>query len=89
MNFARGPDEDKGFEIVGPSFVATGTSEEDLKNAAQGTRQQIAFYGSTPAYRPVLDLHGWGELQPELTRLSKAGRWADMGDAVEAGQCRL
>ncbi|MFM8529361.1 MAG: TIGR03617 family F420-dependent LLM class oxidoreductase, partial [Ilumatobacteraceae bacterium] len=49
-----------GFEIVGPSFVVTGTNEAELERAAAGTRQQIAFYGSTPAYRPVLDIHGWG-----------------------------
>ena len=42
---------------------------------------QIAFYGSTPAYRPVLDLHGWGDLQTELNRLSKAGEWAAHGRA--------
>ena len=48
--------------------------------AAAGVRgQQIAFYGSTPAYRKVLELHGWGDLQDELNRLSKEGRWAEMG----------
>jgi len=72
----------KGFEIVGPSFVATGTSEEDLKSAAQGTRQQIAFYGSTPAYRPVLDIHGWGGLQEELNSMSKQGKWVEMGNLI-------
>ncbi len=45
------------------------------------TRQLLAFYGSTPAYRPVLDVHGWGDLQPELNALSKQGRWAEMGGA--------
>ena len=51
--------------------------------AVKGTKDQIAFYASTPAYRAVLDLHGWGELQPELTRLSKEGRWSDMGGAID------
>ena len=46
-----------------------------------GTRQQIAFYGSTPAYRGVLELHGWGDLQDELNALSKQGEWEEMGDA--------
>ncbi len=72
-----------GFEIVGPSFVVTGTNEDELKAAAQGTRQQIAFYGSTPAYRPVLDLHGWGDLQDELNSLSKQGEWVKMGDLID------
>jgi probable F420-dependent oxidoreductase len=72
-----------GFEIVGPSFVVTGTSEVDLAKAAQGTKQQIAFYGSTPAYRPVLDTHGWGGLQEELNTLSKQGKWVEMGDLID------
>ncbi len=71
------------FEIVGPSFVVTGTNEDELKAAVQGTRQQIAFYGSTPAYRPVLDLHGWGDLQDELNSLSKQGEWVKMGDLID------
>jgi probable F420-dependent oxidoreductase len=72
-----------GFEIVGPSFVVTATSEDDLAKAAQGTKQQIAFYGSTPAYRPVLDAHGWGGLQEELNTLSKQGKWVEMGDLID------
>ena len=43
---------------------------------------QLAFYGSTPAYRPVLEHHGWGELNDELNRLSKRGEWEQMGDAI-------
>jgi probable F420-dependent oxidoreductase len=73
----------EGFEICGPSFVVTGTTDEEIERAEAGTRQQIAFYGSTPAYRPVLDLHGWGDLQTELNRLSKEGRWQEMGDLVD------
>ncbi len=72
----------EGFEIVGPSFVVTGNNEEEMKAAAAGTRQQIAFYGSTPAYRNVLEIHGWGELQDELNRLSKQGQWVEMGNLI-------
>ena len=72
----------EGFEIVGPSFVVSGTNEEQLAAAAAGTRQQIAFYGSTPAYRNVLELHGWGGLQDELNSLSKLGKWVEMGDLI-------
>ena len=45
-------------------------------------KQRIAFYASTPAYKGVLDLHGWGELQPEMNRLSKQGAWVEMGDLI-------
>jgi probable F420-dependent oxidoreductase len=71
------------FEIIGPSFVVTGSTEEELEAAAAGTRQQIAFYGSTPAYRNVLDIHGWGGLQDELNTLSKQGEWAKMGTLID------
>jgi probable F420-dependent oxidoreductase len=47
------------------------------------TRRLLAFYGSTPAYKPVLDIHGWGDLQPELHALSKQGRWQDMGGLID------
>jgi probable F420-dependent oxidoreductase len=70
-------------EISGPAFVVTGTTEEEMARSIAGTKQQIAFYGSTPAYRPVLELHGWGGLQDELNRLSKEGRWKEMGDLVD------
>ncbi len=72
----------EGFEIVGPSFVVTGNTEEELKAAVAGTQQQIAFYGSTPAYRGVLDVHGWGGLQEELNGLSKLGKWVEMGNLI-------
>ena len=72
----------EGFEIVGPSFVVTGGDEQAMEAAASGTRQQIAFYGSTPAYRPVLDLHGWGGMQDELNTLSKQGKWVEMGNLI-------
>ena len=72
----------EGFDIVGPSFVVTANNEADLAKAAAGTRQQIAFYGSTPAYRPVLELHGWGDLQDRLNTLSKQGQWVEMGNEI-------
>jgi probable F420-dependent oxidoreductase len=70
------------FEVTGPMFVVTGTTEEEFAAARAGTKQQIAFYGSTPAYRGVLELHGWGDLQGELNRLSKQGEWETMGELI-------
>lgn len=54
-----------------------------MAKAKEGTKQQIAFYGSTPAYRPVLELHGWGALQDELNVLSKQGKWVEMGELID------
>jgi probable F420-dependent oxidoreductase len=71
------------FQLSGPLFVVTGTTEEEVAKARAGTKQQVAFYGSTPAYRGVLELHGWGDLQPELNRLSKQGKWVEMGELVD------
>jgi probable F420-dependent oxidoreductase len=71
------------FEISGPLFVVTGTTDEEVAQATQATKQQIAFYGSTPAYRGVLELHGWGDLQTELNTLSKSGEWVKMGELID------
>ncbi len=71
------------FQLSGPLFVVTGADEEQMAKARAGTKQQIAFYGSTPAYRGVLELHGWGDLQPELNTLSKQGKWVEMGDLID------
>jgi probable F420-dependent oxidoreductase len=71
------------FEVTGPMFVVTGGTEEEFAAARAGTKQQIAFYGSTPAYRGVLELHGWGDLQTDLNRLSKQGEWVKMGELID------
>jgi probable F420-dependent oxidoreductase len=68
-------------EIIVAAIVGVGRNDEELEQA-RGVRNLLAFYGSTPAYRPVLDVHGWGELQPELNRLSKQGEWATMGTLI-------
>lgn len=70
------------FLISGPFFVVTGHSDEEFARAETATRQQIAFYGSTPAYRRVLELHGWDDLHPRLHTLSKQGDWTGMGQLI-------
>jgi len=80
--FAKAGKTRADFEISGPMFVVSGTNDEELERALRGTREQIAFYGSTPAYRGVLELHGWGDLQDELNTLSKRGEWQAMGDLI-------
>lgn len=80
--FARGGRTRERFEIACQAMVVTGFDDAEMARAEMGTRLQIAFYGSTPAYRVVLDAHGWGELQPELNALAKQGRWTEMGELV-------
>ncbi|EFC85213.1 LLM class F420-dependent oxidoreductase [Parafrankia sp. EUN1f] len=77
-----GRDDLDGFTVCGPAFVTIGRTDEEMARAVAATKKQIAFYGSTPAYRSVLELHGWGEVQPELTTLSKQGRWDDMAELI-------
>jgi probable F420-dependent oxidoreductase len=71
-----------GFTIIGLPFVVTGRSDDELAEAARAVRSRIAFYASTPAYRGVLELHGWAELGDELHGLSRRGRWAEMGERI-------
>ena len=70
-------------EIAAMIMVATGETEEELAQARASTKVQLAFYASTPAYTPVLDLHGWGDLQPELLRMTKEGEWLAMGEVID------
>ena len=67
-------------------MIATGRTEEEMARAVAGTSPQIAFYGSTPAYRGVLDLHGWAGLGDELNALSRSDRgdkWEAMGGLID------
>ncbi|NQV66615.1 MAG: TIGR03617 family F420-dependent LLM class oxidoreductase, partial [SAR86 cluster bacterium] len=72
----------ENFEISYPGFVVTGRTEEEFNATKAAVCKQIAFYGSTPAYKPVLAVHGWGDLQLELNRLSKVGQWDAMGALI-------
>ena len=69
-------------QISLPVMVATGADDAAMAAAATAVRAQIAFYGSTPAYRVVLDAHGWGDLQPQLQDLTRQGDWATMAQVV-------
>jgi probable F420-dependent oxidoreductase len=70
-------------ELSAEVLVATGENDAALETATAAVRKQIAFYGSTPAYRKVLELHGWGDLHDELNRLSKQGEWDAMGSLID------
>jgi probable F420-dependent oxidoreductase len=71
------------FEISCQMILVTGRDEEQLVAARNGAKAQLSFYGSTPAYRPVLEAHGVGELQDELNRLSKEGKWLEMAGLID------
>lgn len=71
-------DLDISFQLM----VVSGHNDEETEKAAAIVRQQIAFYGSTPAYRVALEAHGWGDLQTELNLLSKQGAWGEMGKRI-------
>ena len=70
------------FPLYPQVIVAMGRSADERAAASTGVRGLLAFYGSTPAYRPVLDIEGWGELQPELNALSKSGDIMTMFDRI-------
>ncbi len=70
-------------EISCQMILVTGHDEEELVAARNGARAQISFYGSTPAYRPVLECHGRGDLQDELNRMSKEGKWLEMAALID------
>ena len=75
---AAGRDRSDVTTVIGV-IVGLHETDEEADRAQAAVRGMLGFYGSTPAYRPVLDAHGWGELQPELRALTKANRWGELG----------
>ncbi|MCH7523090.1 MAG: LLM class flavin-dependent oxidoreductase, partial [Chloroflexi bacterium] len=69
-------------DVVGGGFLVTGKNEEEVERAKAPFKQQIAFYGSTRSYHPVLECHGWGEVGMRLHRLSMEGKWAEMTNEI-------
>lgn len=70
------------FPVLGQAIVAVAHDDAELDRARTAVRGLLGFYASTPAYRRVLDAHGWGALQEELRELTRAGRWAELPAAV-------
>ncbi|MCO8275930.1 TIGR03617 family F420-dependent LLM class oxidoreductase [Actinoplanes sp. TRM 88003] len=66
------------FTVCLSAMVVLGADEAARSRAEQAVKGQIAFYASTPAYRPVLETHGWGELADQLNSLSRRQAWAEM-----------
>ena len=73
------------FPSLSPTCLRSSSASagEPSKPPRSETKQQIAFYASTPAYRPVLEVEGWADLPPELRTLSKSGRWDEMPALID------
>ena len=71
------------FEFSISVMTATGLSEETYQKAIQACKSGIAFYASTPAYKGVLEAHGYGDLQGRLNLLSKEGKWGEMTSLID------
>ncbi|MBW2425542.1 MAG: TIGR03617 family F420-dependent LLM class oxidoreductase [Deltaproteobacteria bacterium] len=70
-------------DVICATLTVTADDEEEFERVKLAARKQLAFYGSTPAYRPTLDCHGWGDLHVELNRLSKQGEWDAMAELID------
>ena len=77
------------YEISGGGFLATGHDDAAVAERFQWVRQRVAFYGSTPAYYPVLAAHGLEDLGHKLNALVRQGRWSEMAREVPDDVVRL
>jgi probable F420-dependent oxidoreductase len=71
------------FEVKYAPFVVTGEDEAEMAKSLEVAKERIAFYGSTAAYRPVFEVHGWGQLQTDLNVLARKGEWKAMGRLID------
>jgi probable F420-dependent oxidoreductase len=69
-------------DVCGGSFLVTGETEQEMEQSKRAVKTQVAFYGSTRSYRGVFEVHGWGDVCPQLHELSTQGRWAEMADLI-------
>ena len=81
--FAKSGRQRSDFEIIVEVICAVGETSEEIATAMSGVKTLIGFYGSTPSYRPVLEVLGRGDLQVELNALSKQGDWAGMASKID------
>jgi probable F420-dependent oxidoreductase len=72
----------KDIDIAGLGFIITGRNAAEITKNAAPVRRQISFYASTPSYRPVMDVHGWGDVFERLFEMSKRGEWAAMSELI-------
>ena len=72
----------KEVELATSVFVITGESEDQIEEQRHKIRAQAAFYASTPTYRTVLDVHGWGEVGEQLGQLAREKKWDEMPELI-------
>jgi len=70
-------------EVTCPGFIAVAEDDAGLARARTAMRRHLAYYASTPSYRPVLDAHGWGDLHTELHTRSRRAAWDDMTALID------
>jgi probable F420-dependent oxidoreductase len=87
--WARGGRTRAHFEIAGGGFIATGPDDESVAKMFEWVRTRVAFYGSTPAYWPVLEVHGLHDLGRKLNVMSKSGQWTQMAAEISDDVVRL
>ncbi|WP_119696454.1 TIGR03617 family F420-dependent LLM class oxidoreductase [Microbacterium halotolerans] len=78
---ARSADRDVPDVVLQP-FVIAGSDEPSRAKQEETVRQQIAFYASTPAYRPVMERHGWEDAADRLHAASRRGEWGEMAASI-------
>ena len=82
LGFAKSGRRRKHFEVNGGGFLATGKRDEDVAKMTEWVRYRIGFYGSTPAYWPVLESAGFGELGEKLNHMTKRGQWDELAQQI-------
>ena len=80
---ARSGKSREEYTVSAQVVTATGLDEESMQAALASARNQIAFYASTPAYLPVLQCHGWEDLQVEANKLTRAGNWMELTRLID------
>ncbi len=78
-----------GFEITGGGYLVTGPDEESLRPGMEEVKRRLGFYGSTPDYWPVLEMHGYGDLGRKLRAMTRAGQWEELAGEIPDDLVRL
>jgi probable F420-dependent oxidoreductase len=78
----RGGRSRETFEITGGGFIATGPNDAKVHEIREWIRYRVGFYGSTPAYYPVLEAHDLKDLGLKLNRMTKDGEWDKLQEVI-------